>query len=84
VYDKRAAELPNIVLIRIVDAENGFEQYVDTSSKKLRNTYHQVWLQRQSDLNDTFAKSRVDSVSIATDEDYVKSLIALFRKRLKG
>jgi len=84
VYDKRAAELPNIGLIRIVDAENGFEQYVDTSSKKLRNTYHQVWLQRQSDLNDTFAKSRVDSVSIATDEDYVKSLIALFRKRLKG
>lgn len=84
VYDKRAAELPNIGLIRIVDAENGFEQYVDTSSKKLRNTYHQVWLQRQSDLNDTFAKSRVDCVSIATDEDYVKSLIALFRKRLKG
>jgi len=84
VYDKRAAELPNIGLIRIVDAENGFEQYVDTSSKKIRNTYHQVWLQRQSDLNDTFAKSRVDSVSIATDEDYVKSLIVLFRKRLKG
>ncbi len=84
VYDKRAAELPNIGLMRIVDAESGYEQYVDTSSKRLRTNYHNMWLQRQSDLNDTFAKSRVDSVSIATDEDYVKQLITLFKKRLKA
>lgn len=84
VYDKRAAELPNIGLMRIVDAESGYEQYVDTSSKRLRTNYRNMWLQRQSDLNDTFAKSRVDSVSIATDEDYVKQLITLFKKRLKA
>ncbi|MBR0274717.1 MAG: DUF58 domain-containing protein [Prevotella sp.] len=81
VYDKRAAELPNVGLMRVVDAETGIEQYVDTSSRKLRESYHKTWLLRQSDLNETFAKSNVDHVSIATDEDYVKSLLVLFKQR---
>ena len=36
VYDKRAKELPDVGLMRVVDAETGFEQYVDTSSRLLR------------------------------------------------
>jgi hypothetical protein len=32
-------------------------------------------------LNETFTKSNVDSVSIRTDQDYVKSLLNLFAKR---
>ena len=81
VYDKRAAELPNVGLMRVVDAETGMEQYVDTSSRKLRDSYRRSWLQRQNDLDETFAKSNVDHVSIATDEDYVKSLLMLFKQR---
>jgi hypothetical protein len=54
---------------------------VDTSSKKLRNTYHRYWLNRQAELKETFAKSNVDSVSIATDDDYVKSMLGLFKQR---
>lgn len=81
VYDNRASELPNVGLMKVVDAETGFEQYVDTSSRKLRDTYHRYWLNRQADLKESFAKSHVDSVSIATDEDYVKSMLGLFKKR---
>jgi len=81
VYDKRATELPNVGLMRVVDAETGEERYVDTSSKKLRQSYHRQWLQHQADLNDTLAHSGVDHVSIATDEDYVKSLLLLFKQR---
>ena len=81
VYDKRACDLPDIGLMKMVDAETGHEQYVDTSSKKLRNAYHYYWLKQQSDLKDTFAKSNVDSISVATDEDYVKSLLGLFKQR---
>jgi hypothetical protein len=36
---------------------------------------------RQAQLQDTFNKSNVDSVSIATNEDFVKSLLLLFKKR---
>ena len=81
VYDKRAKELPDVGLMRVVDAETGFEQYVDTSSRLLRESYNRYWVNRQKQLKETLAKSNVDSVSIATDEDYVKSLMALFNRR---
>jgi uncharacterized protein (DUF58 family) len=81
VYDKHANELPDIGLMKVVDAETGFEQYVDTSSLKLREAYRRHWLGRQARLNETFAKSNVDSISIATDEDFVKSLLGLFKRR---
>ncbi len=81
VYDQRARELPDVGLMKVVDAETGYEQYVDTSSKKLRQAYNKYWLTRQAQLQDTFNKSNVDSVSIATNEDFVKSLLLLFKKR---
>ena len=81
VYDKRTKELPDVGLMKIVDAESGFEQYVDTSSKKLRDAYRQHWMNRQALLAETFTKSNVDSVTIATDEDFTKSLLGLFKKR---
>ena len=81
VYDKRARELPDVGLMKVVDAETGFEQYVDTSSRRLRDAYRRYWNSRQTQLQEAFAKSNVDSVSIATDEDYVKSLLGLFKQR---
>ena len=81
VYDRRAKELPKVGLMKVVDAETGYEQYVDTSSRKVRQAYQQYWLDRQRDLKETFAKSGVDSVSIATDDDYVKQLMMLFKLR---
>ena len=81
VYDKRACDLPDVGLMKVVDAETGFEQYVDTSSRKLRESYRRYWLNRQEDLRETFAKSNVDSISVATDEDYVKALMGLFKQR---
>ena len=81
VYDRRMADLPNVGLMKVRDAETGHEQWIDTSSRALRNAHHDWWLQRQGVLNETFTKSNVDSVSIRTDQDYVKSLLNLFAKR---
>ena len=81
VYDQRAKELPDVGLMKVVDAETGFEQYVDTGSKRLRQAYHKYWMSRQAELQDTFNKSNVDNVSIATNEDFVKSLLLLFKQR---
>lgn len=81
VYDRRARELPDVGIMRIVDAETGQEQYIDTSSRKLRQAHAKYWTNRQAALKNTFNKSNVDNVSIATDEDYVKALMLLFKKR---
>ena len=81
VYDVRARELPDVGLMKVVDAETGFEQYVDTSSKALRVAYNRYWTGRQNLLQETFNKSSVDNVSIATNEDFVKALLMLFKQR---
>ena len=81
VYDRRAMELPKIGLLKVVDAETGYEQYVDTSSRMVRETYRRYWNERQRDLKEVFAKSGVDNISIATDDDYVKQLLLLFNRR---
>ncbi|AII63443.1 MULTISPECIES: DUF58 domain-containing protein [Phocaeicola] len=81
VYDRRMAELPDVGLMKVRDAETGHEQWIDTSSRALRRAHNDWWILRQGVLNETFTKSNVDSVSIRTDQDYVKSLLNLFAKR---
>ena len=81
VYDKRVEELPDVGLMKVVDAESGDDMYIDTSSSKVRAFHHQWWVGRQQLLHDTFIKSGVDAISVRTDQDYVKSLMSLFAKR---
>ncbi|MDR0745817.1 MAG: DUF58 domain-containing protein [Mediterranea sp.] len=81
VYDKRVAELPSIGLMKIKDAETGHEQWIDTSSEAVRKMHHEWWMDKQTELNDILTKSNVDSVSVRTDQDYVKALLNLFAKR---
>lgn len=81
VYDRRVAELPNVGLMRVQDAETGLDVYIDTSSKKVRKAQQEWWNNQQVQLHELLTKSKVDSVSIRTDEDYVKALLSLFAKR---
>ncbi|MDR2139078.1 MAG: DUF58 domain-containing protein [Tannerella sp.] len=81
VYDRRETELPGIGLIKVKDAETGVERWVDSSSRRVREAYRSWWTQRQEEMNSAFSKCRVDSVSIRTEDDFVKALITLFDKR---
>jgi uncharacterized protein (DUF58 family) len=81
VYDSRETRIPDVGLLKIKDAETGKEKWVDTSVAKVRAEYKHWWEKRQTEMSNTFKKSHVDSVSIGTDEDYVKALIGLFNKR---
>lgn len=81
VYDRRETELPAVGLMKIKDAETGKEQWIDSSSDCVRAAYKEWWEKRQAKMSDTFKKCRVDSVSVRTEDDYVKALIALFDKR---
>lgn len=81
VYDPIMKMLPDVGLLRVRDAETGHEMYIDTSSKALRTAHSKYWQERSADLKQTFAKSSVDFVSVATDGDYVKSLRQMFAMR---
>ena len=79
VYDRRLAELPSIGLLKVLDAETGEEMYIDTSSSKVQRAQREWWRQQRETLSEILKKSRVDSVAVRTDEDYVKALMHLFR-----
>ena len=81
VYARRETELPAVGLMKIKDAETGQERWIDSSSTRVRAAYKEWWDRRQAAMSDSFKKCRVDSVSIRTEDDYVKALIALFDKR---
>lgn len=81
VYDEQMAALPNVGLLKIVDAETGHEQYVDTSSKSVRMQQQQWWKHETEKLDSLFRKNGVDYTNIATNSDFVKPLIGLFARR---
>ena len=81
VYDKREAQMPNVGLMRVLDAERGTMRWVDTSSQRVRQAYSRWWYDRQQVLNDTVQRCKVDLATVATDEDFVRSLMALFKQR---
>lgn len=81
VYDRRDAQMPNVGLMRVADLETGESRWIDTSSSKTRKAYDKWWYDRQQAMSQIFKSSNVDYTSISTDEDYVKSLMSLFRNR---
>ena len=81
VFDKRETELPDVGLVNMKDAETGKQIWVDSSSKMVRKHYSDYWQKRTRKINEILQKHGVDSVDIATNEDYVKPLMQLFKKR---
>ncbi|MEL7587418.1 MAG: DUF58 domain-containing protein [Prolixibacteraceae bacterium] len=81
IYDRRETFLPPIGMIKLKDAESGRYIWIDSSSKKIRETYESWWKESSSRLDRIFNKCGVDYVGINTEEDYVKSLMTLFKKR---
>ena len=81
VFDEREMELPDVGLIRAKDAESGKQVWVDSSDRKVRRQYNNWYKAHNDYLADTFLRSGVDVAKIATDQDYIKPLLGLFRKR---
>lgn len=81
VYDKRDSEMPNVGLMRIKDLETGSTRWIDTGSSATRKAYGKWWYARQQTMSEALRSNRVDYVSVATDEDYVRALMGLFKNR---
>lgn len=79
IFDPVERNIPDIGLIRVRDAESGKESWIDTSSKAVRNFYHKWGEDAFKQARQLFNRFKVDSVSIGTNEDYVKGLMTLFK-----
>lgn len=81
VYDERDTRLPDVGLIRVADLETGRQQWVDTSSSRVRKEYEKTWYGYRQRVSSITSKCGVDYVTIRTDEDYVKKLLEMFKRR---
>ena len=81
ITDKREKELPDVGLVRMLDAETGKLKWVDTSSGDVRRQYSVMAAKRDVRLKEIFSKSGVDSAVIGTSESYIKPLMNLFKQR---
>lgn len=81
VYDRRETSLPDVGMVELKDAETGRKIWVDTSSRKVRDHYSRRWEENAAVIDRTLKRCRVDNACVETGEDYVKSLIKLFKKR---
>lgn len=81
VYDEREAELPNIGLVQLEDAETGEKKWVDTSNKNTRTHYKAQFLERNARLLSHLRKAGVDMAKVPTHKSYVQPLMNLFKMR---
>lgn len=82
VYDKRETEIPPVGWMKLKDAETDELVWVNTNSSEVRENFRKWWYDQDAKVKSTFRKCGVDNVSVRTDEDYVKALIAMFKKRI--
>ena len=83
IHDKREDVLPNVGLVPMQDAETEKVLFVDTSSKKVRDSFAKNRIQLTEKLRKIFPASGVDVIDITTGEDYIKPLINFFKNRGK-
>ncbi len=81
IYDEREAEMPDLGLVRFTDAETGQVSVMDTSNTNARRDYNIWWKQNDRKITDLLNRSGVDFTTLRTDQNYVTSLINLFKKR---
>jgi hypothetical protein len=83
VHDPLEAELPNVGLLPLTDAETGELVWVDTSDAKVRTKLKAEALRAEDEMRSTFRRSGVDMAEVRTDGSYVKPLMSLFKRRGK-
>ena len=81
IYDPREQSIPNIGLVHVKDSETGQSAWVNTASRKTRESYAE-WFRTLSEAETRlFNRYKIDSVDIATSDDYVKRLMMFFKRK---
>ncbi|MEZ4567741.1 MAG: hypothetical protein R2860_12580 [Desulfobacterales bacterium] len=81
ITDPREIALPDVGLIELEDAETGELILIDTGSRKIRQNYETMGMERKDTLKKLFRSMNVDHIEIMTDKDYVVDLVRFFKTR---
>ena len=81
IHDPREREIPDLGLVDVKDSETGEGRWVNNSSRRTRREYAAWFAAVREESERLLRRYSIDSVSIATDQDYVKGLMTFFQTR---
>lgn len=81
VHDPREASIPAVGLVNVKDSETGSSIWINTDSSATRRSYEQWYHNQTQQQRKLLLRYKIDNVDIATDQDYVKGLMALFNSK---
>ena len=76
--------LPAAGIVRLADAETGLAREVDTDSEAVREAYAARVRAIDAERGRLFGEIGIDEIPIVAGEDYVRTLLAFFRRRARA
>jgi len=80
-FDPLELRLPDVGLITLRDPETGDSLVVETQDRQFRQRYAELAAAREAGLRADFARSGVDTLELATDDDLLDSLLRYMQLR---
>lgn len=79
--DPREAELPDVGLVELEEAETGERYIVDTSDSRVRAALVREAAQARAERDRTLRSADVDTIVVSTDRPYTQAILRFFRMR---
>ena len=81
IFDLFEKELKKSGLLFVNDAETGRKLWINSSSKKVRESYNLSYRKNADYFKNTFLKNGAGAIALSTNDEYVKTLLNYFKNR---
>lgn len=81
IFDLFEKELQKSGLLFVNDAETGRKLWINSSSKKVRESYNLSYRKNADYFKNTFSKNGAGAIALSTNDEYVKTLLNYFKNR---
>lgn len=81
IFDRHEAEIPNLGMVPLFDAETQETLLVNTASNKVRLAYKIFYLKQKDYFETSFKHSGAGFINSETSENYVKKLLLYFKQK---
>ena len=81
IFDLFEKELQKSGLLFVNDAETGRKLWINSSSKKVRESYNLSFRKNADYFKNTFSKNGAGAIALSTNDEYVKTLLNYFKNR---
>jgi uncharacterized protein (DUF58 family) len=83
-HDPLEAELPDLGLVVVQDAETGEQLFVDTGDKRFRRRFADAARRREAELRGAFREAGVDAIELSTGDDLLDTVMRFAELKRRG